>query len=157
MEELMGHFLGDPVLENQSQPRINATASSTRQTASVVVNASSVAQPMEMNEERFIMEEDDSSSDSDSNGSGSDENDGEEIEDENDDEEAVSELDVDEETRQFIEMYDHVYGRHLSPELERDSEDILMIQYADNGSNNVTNSSSSNGNHFESYCTIIPV
>lgn len=32
-------------------------------------------------------------------------------------------------------MYD-VYGRHLSPsipELERDNEDILMIQYADNG------------------------
>lgn len=44
-------------------------------------------------------------------------------------------MEVDEETRQYIEMYD-VYGRHLSPsipELERDNEDILMIQYADNG------------------------
>lgn len=79
---------------------------------------------------------------------GSDDNDGEEIEDDENDDEDPSELDVDEETRQFIEMYDHVYGRHLSPsipELERDSEDILMIQYADNGRNNVTNSGSGNG------------
>lgn len=57
-------------------------------------------------------------------------------EDENEDEaEDRSDLEVDEETRQYIEMYD-VYGRHLSPsipELERDNEDILMIQYADNG------------------------
>lgn len=45
-------------------------------------------------------------------------------------------------------MYD-VYGRHLSPsipELERDNEDILMIQYADNGrdggSNNAVSANS---------------
>lgn len=57
-------------------------------------------------------------------------------------------MEGDEETRQYIEMYD-VYGRHLSPsipELERDNEDILMIQYADNGrdggSNNAVSANS---------------
>lgn len=43
-----------------------------------------------------------------------------------------SDLDVDEETRQFIEMYDqNVYSVRSPniPELERDNEDILMIQY----------------------------
>lgn len=85
------------------------------------------------------MEDDDTSSDSDSNGSeDNDEEREEEIDDDENEDEAEdrSDLEVDEETRQFIEMYDHVYGRHLSPsipELERDSEDILMIQYADNG------------------------
>lgn len=70
-------------------------------------------------------------------------------EDENEDEaEDRSDLEGDEETRQYIEMYD-VYGRHLSPsipELERDNEDILMIQYADNGrdggSNNAVSANS---------------
>lgn len=65
-------------------------------------------------------------------------------EDENEDEaEDRSDLEVDEETRQYIEMYD-VYGRHLSPsipELERDNEDILMIQYADNGRDGSGNNS----------------
>lgn len=53
----------------------------------------------------------------------------EENEDEGDDR---SELDVDEETRQFIEIYD-MHGRRMSPsipELDRDNEDILMIQYS---------------------------
>lgn len=63
---------------------------------------------------------------------------------ENDDEEEEeaeerSELDEDEETQPF-EMYDHhMYGRHLSPsipEIERDHEDILMIQYSNNAQNN---------------------
>lgn len=39
-------------------------------------------------------------------------------------------------------MYDHhMYGRHLSPsipEIERDHEDILMIQYSNNAQNNAT-------------------
>lgn len=54
-------------------------------------------------------------------------------------------------------MYD-VYGRHLSPrhlspsipELERDSEDILMIQYADNGRDGSSNNAS-NGMYFISF------
>jgi E3 ubiquitin-protein ligase HUWE1 len=51
-------------------------------------------------------------------------------------------LDEDEETQPF-EMYDHhsMYGRHLSPsipEIERDHEDILMIQYSNNAQNNAT-------------------
>lgn len=110
-------------------------------------------QPIDMADERFIIEEDDTSSDSDSNGSEENEEEREEEsngEDENEDEaEDRSDLEVDEETRQFIEMYD-VYGRHLSPsipELERDSEDILMIQYADNGENtNRENSNRENSN-----------
>ena len=65
------------------------------------------------------------------------------LEIENDDEEEEeaeerSELDEDEETQPF-EMYDHhMYGRHLSPsipEIERDHDDILMIQYS-NAANN---------------------
>ena len=49
-------------------------------------------------------------------------------------------MDEDEETQPF-EMYDHhsMYGRHLSPsipEIERDHEDILMIQYSNNAQNN---------------------
>lgn len=107
-------------------------------------------QPIELADERYILEEEETSSDSDSNGS--EENDEEREEemddDENEDEaEDRSDLEVDEETRQFIDMYDHVYGRHLSPsipELERDSEDILMIQYADNGRD--VGASAANGN-----------
>lgn len=152
MEELMEHFL-EPVLDAQPQVRQSTTANRGSVTAAVVnaTNSASVHQPMELTEERYIMDEDDSSSESDSNGS--DENDEEREEemedDENEDEaEDRSELDVDEETRQFIEMYDHVYGRNLSPsipELERDSEDILMIQYADNSRNNGPNSNNGNG------------
>ncbi|XP_063707232.1 E3 ubiquitin-protein ligase HUWE1 isoform X2 [Culicoides brevitarsis] len=52
---------------------------------------------------------------------------------ENEDEgDEQSDLDVDEETRQFIEMYDQsVYSVRSPniPELERDNEDVLMIQY----------------------------
>lgn len=67
----------------------------------------------------------------------------EEIENDDDEEEEAeerSELDEDEETQPF-EMYDHhsMYGRHLSPsipEIERDHEDILMIQYSNNAQNN---------------------
>lgn len=65
----------------------------------------------------------------------------EENEDEADDR---SELDVDEETRQFIEIYD-VHGRRMSPsipELDRDNEDILMIQYS--GSENGTGDGNAN-------------
>lgn len=153
MEELMEHFLErDPVLDAQPQARQSATANRGSVTAAVAnaTNSVNVHQPMELTEERY-MDEDDSSSESDSNGS--DENDEEREEemedDENEDEaEDRSELDVDEETRQFIEMYDHVYGRNLSPsipELERDSEDILMIQYADNSRNNGPNSNNGNG------------
>lgn len=64
-----------------------------------------------------------------------------EIENDDEEEEAEerSELDEDEETQPF-EMYDHhMYGRHLSPsipEIERDHEDILMIQYSNNAQNN---------------------
>lgn len=55
-------------------------------------------------------------------------------------------MDEDEETQPF-EMYDHhhMYGRHLSPsipEIERDHEDILMIQY----SNNAQNTANANNN-----------
>lgn len=66
----------------------------------------------------------------------------EENEDEADDR---SELDVDEETRQFIEIYD-MHGRRMSPsipELDRDNEDILMIQYS--GSEN--GAGDGNANH----------
>lgn len=160
MEELMEHFLErDPVLDAQPQTRssIGSTTAIRGSAPASVVNAATAAnvhQPIELTEERFIMEEDDSSSDSDSNAS--DENDEEREEemedDENEDEaEDRSELDVDEETRQFIEMYDHVYGRHLSPsipELERDSEDILMIQYADNGRNSGANAGNGNGEFY---------
>lgn len=65
----------------------------------------------------------------------------EEIENDDEEEEAEerSELDEDEETQPF-EMYDHhMYGRHLSPsipEIERDHEDLLMIQYSNNAQNN---------------------
>lgn len=67
----------------------------------------------------------------------------EEIENDDEEEEEAeerSELDEDEETQPF-EMYDHhsMYGRHLSPsipEIERDHEDILMIQYSNNAQNN---------------------
>lgn len=65
----------------------------------------------------------------------------EEIENDDEEEEAEerSELDEDEETQPF-EMFDHhMYGRHLSPsipEIERDHEDILMIQYSNNAQNN---------------------
>lgn len=65
----------------------------------------------------------------------------EENEDEADDR---SELDVDEETRQFIEIYD-MHGRRMSPsmpELDRDNEDILMIQYS--GSENGTGDGNAN-------------
>lgn len=103
--------------------------------------------------ERFISEEDETSTDSD----GTEENDDEREEesngdDDNEDEaEDRSDLEVDEETR-FIEMYD-VYGRHLSPrhlspsipELERDNEDILMIQYADSGRDEGGNNDAENG------------
>jgi E3 ubiquitin-protein ligase HUWE1 len=73
----------------------------------------------------------------------------EEIENDDEEEEEAeerSELDEDEETQPF-EMYDHhsMYGRHLSPsipEIERDHEDILMIQY----SNNAQNGASANNN-----------
>lgn len=71
----------------------------------------------------------------------------EEIEnDEEEEAEERSELDEDEETQPF-EMYDHhhMYGRHLSPsipEIERDHEDILMIQY----SNAATNNANANNN-----------
>jgi Ubiquitin binding region len=65
----------------------------------------------------------------------------EEIENDEEEEEAEerSEIDEDEETQPF-EMYDHhsMYGRHLSPsipEIERDHEDILMIQYSNNAQN----------------------
>lgn len=60
-------------------------------------------------------------------------------EDEEEEAEERSELDEDEETQPF-EMFDHaMYGRHLSPsipEIERDHEDILMIQYPNNAQNN---------------------
>lgn len=61
-------------------------------------------------------------------------------EDEEEENEERSELDDDEETQPF-EMYDRhsMYGRHLSPsipEIERDHEDILMIQYSNNAQNN---------------------
>lgn len=69
----------------------------------------------------------------------------EEIENDDEEEEAEerSEIDEDEETQPF-EMYDHhsMYGRHLSPsipEIERDHEDILMIQYSNNAQNNGAN------------------
>lgn len=72
----------------------------------------------------------------------------EEIENDDEEEEAEerSELDEDEETQPF-EMYDHhhMFGRHLSPsipEIERDHEDILMIQY----SNNAQNAANANNN-----------
>lgn len=117
-------------------------------------NAGSLTPTMELQAgERFISEEDETSSDSD----GSEENDDEREEesngeDDNEDEaEDRSDLEVDEETR-FIEMYD-VYGRHLSPrhlspsipELERDNEDILMIQYADSGRDEGGNNGTENG------------
>lgn len=67
-------------------------------------------------------------------------------EDEEEENEERSELDDDEETQPF-EMYDRhsMYGRHLSPsipEIERDHEDILMIQY----SNNAQNTANANNN-----------
>lgn len=74
-----------------------------------------------------------------------DENDEDEEEEEA---EERSELDVDEETQPFIEMFDHhMYGRHLSPsipEIERDNEDILMIQYSNGSQNNGNNASNAN-------------
>lgn len=81
-----------------------------------------------------------SSDDSVSNGSENEGNEMEEEASENEDEaDEHSELDVDEETRQFIEMYDqNVLSHHIrSPNLneaDRDNEDILMIQYAGNNS-----------------------
>lgn len=51
---------------------------------------------------------------------------------------------MDEETRQFIEIYD-MHGRRMSPsirELDRDNEDILMIQYS--GSENGTGDGNAN-------------
>lgn len=65
-----------------------------------------------------------------------------------------SDLDVDEETRQFIEMYDqNVYSVRSPniPELERDNEDILMIQYnansarGENDTEGVDNPGGANG------------
>lgn len=147
MEELMEHFLErDPLIDEPQLPHtsINSGTSTRDSVAATGVTTGSSGgsgvglRPMDIAEERFIIEEDDTSSDSESNASEENDEDREEEmdEDENEDEaEDRSDLEVDEETRQFIEMYDHVYGRHLSPaipELERDSEDILMIQYADN-------------------------
>lgn len=65
------------------------------------------------------------------------------LEIENDDEEEEeaeerSELDEDEETQPFEMFGHHMYDRHLSPsipEIERDHEDILMIQYSNNAQN----------------------
>lgn len=62
-----------------------------------------------------------------------------------------SELDVDEETRQFIEMYDqNLYSVRSPniPELERDNEDILMIQYQGNNAqeNETENNAGGAGN-----------
>lgn len=55
---------------------------------------------------------------------------------------------MDEETQPFIEMFDrHLYGRHLSPsipEIERDNEDILMIQYSNNSQNNSNSNNNAN-------------
>lgn len=151
VEELMEHFIDREQLidEQQQGPQPRSSISSGAATrgslsASVVTAGSSgnnsvSIQPIELADDRYILEEDDTSSDSESNGSEENDEEREEEmdEDENEDEaEDRSDLEVDEETRQFIDMYDHVYGRHLSPsipELERDSEDILMIQYADNG------------------------
>lgn len=161
MEELMEHFMDrDPLIdEHGPQPTrasINSGTATRNSVTASVVNAGSAGntsgnlQPIELAEERYILEEDDTSSDSESNGSeeNDEERDEEMDDDENEDEaEDRSDLEVDEETRQFIEMYDHVYGRHLSPsipELERDSEDILMIQYADNGRD--VSANSGNGN-----------
>lgn len=158
MEELMEHFLDrDPLVDEQQPPRSSISSGAATRgsvTASVVTAGSSGStglQPIELTEERYILEEDDTSSDSESNAS--DENDDEREEEIDDDEneneaEDRSDLEDDEETRQFIEMYDHVYGRHLSPsipELERDSEDILMIQYADNGREVSATTNSTNG------------
>lgn len=147
VEELMEHFIDrEQLIDDQQQGSSINSGATTRGSiaASVAATGSSGGtgsnmQPIELADERYILEEDDTSAESDS--TGSEENDEEREEemddDENEDEaEDRSDLEVDEETRQFIDMYDHVYGRHLSPsipELERDSEDILMIQYADNG------------------------
>ncbi|KAL7044451.1 hypothetical protein ACKWTF_001914 [Chironomus riparius] len=87
------------------------------------------------------------SDDSESNASDNEEREMDEVEeiendeDEEEENEERSELDDDEETQPF-EMYDRhsMYGRHLSPsipEIERDHEDILMIQYSNNAQNNV--------------------
>ncbi|KAG4070284.1 hypothetical protein HA402_009847 [Bradysia odoriphaga] len=68
-----------------------------------------------------------------------------EVEENEDEADDRSELDVDEETRQFIEIYD-MHGRRMSPsipELDRDNEDILMIQYS--GSEN--GAGDGNANH----------
>lgn len=86
---------------------------------------------------------DTSSESGDDSVSNASENEGNEMEEEeeaseNEDEaDEHSELDVDEETRQFIEMYDqNVLSHHIRspnlPEADRDNEDILMIQYAGN-------------------------
>ncbi|CAO1370647.1 unnamed protein product [Diamesa hyperborea] len=96
---------------------------------------------------RETLESSSDSGDSSSNPSENDEREMDEVDeienDEDEEEEEAeerSELDVDEETQPF-EMYDHhhhMYGRHLSPsipEIERDHEDILMIQYSNNGQN----------------------
>lgn len=140
VEELMEHFIDrEQLIDEQQQGPQQRSSSGAGVTASNSGSTGGGMQPIELAAERYILGEDDTSSDSESNGS--EENDEEREEemddDENEDEaEDRSDLEVDEETRQFIDMYDHVYGRHLSPsipELERDSEDILMIQYADNG------------------------
>lgn len=159
-EDLMERFeqLIDEAQPGPQQRSLISSGAATRGSISTsVVTAGSSGstggsmQPIELADERYIhLEEDDTSSDSESNGS--EENDEEREEemddDENEDEaEDRSDLEVDEETRQFIDMYDHVYGRHLSPsipELERDSEDILMIQYA-NGERDV-GAGAGNGN-----------
>lgn len=67
-------------------------------------------QPIELNEENYILEDDETSSDSDSNGSeDNDEEREEEMDDDENEDEAEdrSDLEVDEETQQFIEMYHH--------------------------------------------------
>lgn len=59
--------------------------------------------------------------------------------DENEEEgEDRSEIDVDEETRQFIEIYDHVYGRHLSP-------DLMTTTYPSIGNTDQVDNETSNG------------
>jgi hypothetical protein len=58
---------------------------------------------------------------------------------ENDDEERkkeAEELDEDEETQPF-EIYDRQFFTQSIPEIERDHEDILMIQHSYNAQNNI--------------------
>lgn len=153
VEELMEHFIDREQLIDEQQPGTQQRSSSgAGVTAGNAGSTGGGMQPIELADERYILEEDDTSSDSESNGS--EENDEEREEemddDENEDEaEDRSDLEADEETRQFIDidMYGHMYGRHLSPsipELERDNEDILMIQYADNGRD--VSATTANGN-----------